>query len=330
MSRGAALTGALLTTLEAPHTWPLALAVFFLRGGLLLVVLPILVLPSPVGLGNLLAPTLIGVVFRGLSIELAIVAGLVALTVLAWLVVGGLAAATLEAEASVLVAGDDDPMEASGPRPENHPVAGARQRRIAARIVSARFIAHAPTAVALVWGARRLVEVAYRELTSPFDVATPIVLRVLRGAPEAVAAIVLLWMSGEIVGALAARRIALGGLTVRAALRDAIAAIARRPLVVLVEFWLPTVALVVVLLPSTIAASAAWQLVRAALRSEGNAFGATLAVILFVTLWLLGLLLIAVVVAWRSAVWSVAHGRVGAQNDGPAAPEPGHAGIGSG
>ena len=58
MTRGAALTRALLATLATPVTWPLALAAFLLRGGILVFTLPILVLPTPVGLGNVLAPTI--------------------------------------------------------------------------------------------------------------------------------------------------------------------------------------------------------------------------------------------------------------------------------
>jgi len=307
VSRGAALTGALLATLETPPTWPLALAVFFLRGGLILVVLPIVVLPSPVGLGNLLAPTLITVVFVGVSAELAVVVGLALVAILAWIVFGGLAAATLEAEAARMVARDDDLADTARPLPDGDPTAEARQGRIATRILAARIVAHLPTGVALVWGAARLVAVAYRELTSPFDVSSPIALRVLRGAPEAIAAIVLLWMAGEIVGGLAARRIALAGRGMAEALRDGVWAFARRPLAVLVEFWLPTAGLVLVMLPSTVAANAAWQLVRAALRSQGDPFGATFAVILFVSLWLIGLALLAVIAAWRAAVWSVAY-----------------------
>lgn len=318
MSRGAALTGALLATLETPSTWPLALAVFFLRGGLLLVVLPILVLPSPVGLGNVLAPTLMAVVFSGVSTELAILIGLVVLGILAWFVVGGLAAATLEAEAARLVAREDVLVEASRPFPIDHPAIDARQRRTATRILAVRAIAHLPTVLALAWGAVRLVTIAYRELTSPFDVATPIVLRVVRGAPEAIAAIVLVWMAGEIVGALAARRIALGDAGVGTALRDGVVAFVRRPLTVLVDFWLPMAGLILVLLPSTVAATGAWQLVRAALRSQADPFGATFSVILFVTLWLVGLLLIAVAVAWRSAVWSVSYrGQTGPRGGAP-------------
>jgi hypothetical protein len=317
VNRGAALTGALLTTLETPPTWPLALAVFLLRGGLLLVVLPIVVLPSPVGLGNLLAPTLMTVVFQGVSPELAILVGVVALAVLGWIVVGGLAAATLEAEAARMVVRDADLDEVARYFPDDHPRAEARRRRTATRILAARAIAHLPTVVGLLWGATRLVTVAYRELTSPFDVTSPIVLRVVRGAPEAIVAIVALWMAGEIVGGLAARRITLGGVGIGPALRDAATATIRRPLAILVEFWVPTAGLVLILLPSTIAAAAAWQLVRAALRSQADPFGATFAVILFVTLWLLGLVLIAVTAAWRSAVWSIAHRRLWPPGPGP-------------
>src|SRR6185312_15190099 len=56
VNRRAALGGALLVTLTTPATWPLALAAFLLRGGFLLVTIPIVVLPTPVGLGNVLAP----------------------------------------------------------------------------------------------------------------------------------------------------------------------------------------------------------------------------------------------------------------------------------
>ena len=79
MSRGAALSGALLVTLASPATWPLALAVFLLRGGLLVVALPILVLPTPVGLGNLLAPTLTAFVFGGISLQLVVMVGTIVL-----------------------------------------------------------------------------------------------------------------------------------------------------------------------------------------------------------------------------------------------------------
>jgi hypothetical protein len=307
VSQGAALTGALLTTLATPATWPIALAVFLLRGGLFLVLLPIVVLPSPVGLGNVLAPALIAVVLQGPPVELVVLLGLVLVAVLAWFVVGGLAAATLEIESTRLVARGDDPLGVTEPTDSVDATDDAPRRRAAARILVARAAAHVPTVVAFVWGSVRLIDVAYRELTSPFDVATPILLRVIRGGPDAVVAIAVFWAVGEIVGGLAARAITFDGTGVIGALRGALATVVRRPLLVTTDFVVPLAALVLVLLPSTIAASAAWGLVRGALRSRGDPFSATLAVLLFVTLWLVGLLLIAVTVAWRSAVWSVAY-----------------------
>jgi hypothetical protein len=301
MSRGAALTGALLATLATPATWPLALAGFLLRGGLLLVILPVVVLPTPVGLGNLLAPTLMTVVLGGISAEVAVLVGSVVLAIVAWIGVGGLIAATLEAEAARIVGHDED---LAGFRPADG-IAGPR-RGIAARILVARVVAHGLTGATLVWGAVRLVALTYRELTSPFDVATPIALRVLRAAPEVFVLIVVAWAFGEIVGGIAARRIALDGAGVGRALRDAATTVARHPLSVLLGFWVPAATLAGVVIPSIVAGSTAWGIVRVAMRSSSDTLVTTVSVVLFVAIWMLGLVLIAVTCAWRAAVWSVA------------------------
>ncbi|MDO8483336.1 MAG: hypothetical protein Q7S35_00135 [Candidatus Limnocylindrales bacterium] len=305
MSRGAALAGALLATLATPATWPLALAAFLVRGGLLVVVLPIVVLPSPVGLGNLLAPTLMTVVFRGMSVGVVVIVGLVVLAIVAWIVVGGQVAAILEAEAARIMARDDEGPGA--PRRESGPSSAPRARRVASRILLARVLAHVPTGFALIWGSARLGAVAYRELTSPFDVTSPIALRVLGGAPEVIAVIVVVWMLGEILGGIAARRIAIGGAGVPGALRDAFMTVVRHPLAVFIGFWVPTAALILVVVPSALAATAAWRIVRVAMRPPTDPFWATLAVLLLVALWIVGLVLIAVTAAWRAAVWSVGH-----------------------
>lgn len=308
MSRRAALASALLTTLATPAIWPMALAGFLLRGGLLIVVLPIVVLPSPVAIGNVLAPTVMTVVFRGISDGVAILVGLLVLAIVGWVILGGLLAAMLEAEAALIVVGEDEPSDHVGEG--GHAAAGDLDRAIATRILAARLVAHVPTGVVATLGSARLVTLAYRELTSPIDVATPIALRVIRAAPEVVVAIVVAWMVGEILGGLAARRIAIDGAGTGRALRAAASDAIRHPLAVLLDFWVPVVALVLVAIPSAVAASATWGLVRLAMRSPGEAAVATLAVILFIALWLIGLVLIAVTVAWRAAVWSVAHGEL--------------------
>ena len=307
MSRGAALTGALLVTLASPATWPLALAAFLVRGGLLVVALPIVVLPTPVGLGNILAPILTSVVFGGVSAGFVILVATIVLAGLAWVVAGGLLAAILEAEAARIVAAHED-FAAGSVLGGLAPRVSRRRRAEAGRIFTARLLAHLPLGVALAWGSTRLVAVTYRELTNPFDVATPIVWRVLRASPEVVLAIVLTWMLGQTVAAIAARRIALRGGGAFRALGEALSAVLRRPFTVLADFGLPTLALAMAIVPSAVAAASAADVVRAAMSSPADPAGLFFAVVLFVLLWIVGLALIAVICAWRAAVWTVDFG----------------------
>ncbi len=164
----------------------------------------------------------------------------------------------------------------------------------------------------LVWGAVRLVAVTYRELTNPVDVATPLVWRVLLASPDVVAAIVLTWMLGQALGAVAARRVVLarGGTGTRQAVRDALGTLAGRPLAVLADFWLPTLALGLALAPSAVAAASASDVVREAMSTPDDPVRLSLAVVLFVSLWVVGLVLTGVVCAWRAAVWTVGFGEV--------------------
>lgn len=318
MSRGAALTGALLVTLASPVTWPLALAAFLLRGGLLVVALPILVLPTPVGLGNLLAPTLTAFVFGGISLQLVVLVAAVVLATMAWAIAGGILAATLEAEAARIVAdheqvvpsaGAPDEGVAVGELPEPHPAGVARPRQAeAARVFVVRVVAHAPFGVALAWGAARLVAVTYRELTNPGDVATPLVWRVLLASPDVVAAVVATWTVGQALGAVAARHVVLARDGIVRALREASGTLLRRPLTVLADFWLPTLALTVAIAPSALAAAPAGDVVREAMNTPNDPIELALAVVLFVSLWIVGLVLTGVVCAWRAAVWTVGFG----------------------
>lgn len=318
MNRGAALEGALLVTMASPATWALALASFLLRGGLVLVALPILVLPTPVGLGNVLAPTLTAFVFGGATPALVAVAATIVLAVVLVVVAGGLLAAILEAEAARIVAAHEEIAPEGGIRrhqlavdelSEALTVRVARRRRAeAARIFVARLLALLPFGVAAVWGTARLIAVTYRELTNPGDVGTPIVWRVLLASPEVVIAIGLTWGLGEVLGGLAARRVVLGRAEVGPALAGAAMTLVRRPLAVLADFLLPTLALLLVLAPSTVAAGPAGDLVREAMNASGDPSELFLAVLLFVSLWIVGLALIGVVCAWRAAVWTVAYG----------------------
>ncbi len=248
---GGVLGQALLVTLVSPATWIMALAVFMIRGGIVLVALPILVLPTPVGLGNVLSPTLSSIAFGTFPIEFLVVTAAIMLGTLVWLLVGGWIAAGLEAEGARVVARDED-VTPPPTAPRQAPTGDAGL--VATQILIARLVAYLPLALALMIGFARLVFVTYRELTSPFDVDTPIVLRVLLASPEVVAALVVTWMFGEVVGGIAARRITLAGSGVARRSVTSFVVMVRHPLSALVRFLVPTVVLMLVVAPSVLAA----------------------------------------------------------------------------
>jgi hypothetical protein len=300
MSRGAALIGALLVTLATPSSWPLALGSFLLRGGIVLVALPIVVLPSPVGLANALGPTVTAVALGTVTTQMMATGGAVIIVALAASFCAAWLAAALEAEAVRIVVLDED-VAALRPRP-----ARPTGRWVAARILVARLVAHLPLAVVLAWGSVRFVSVTYRELTNPFDVATPIALRVLGATPEVVAAVIVTWLIGEIVGAMAARRIVLNGDGIGGALVGAIGTGLRHPATILVRFLVPTLVLAVVLVASSLAAATAWGAAADVLESPADPIGPALAILALVLLWTVGLFLLSVLCAWRAAVWTIA------------------------
>jgi hypothetical protein len=299
VNRGAALTGALLVTIATPATWPLALAAFLLRGGFLLVTIPIVVLPTPVGLGNVLAPWITPLALGSITPAFVAVSAGAVIVVLGWLVIGGWAAAALEAEGARIVA-----RVSSDDRPS--PGATTGSARIAVRIMAARILAYVPLMLALGWASVRVVWTAYLELTNPSDASVSIGVRIIRSSPDVLVVLVLAWMAGEMVGAVAARRITLDREGISVATRRGIRGCLRRPLATLARFWLPTLALVVVLVPSTVAAASAWTGVGTVLGDGSDAIRVLIAVLLFVAIWIVGLVLTAVVCAWRAAVWTMA------------------------
>ena len=107
MTVGATLVASLLAVLERPATWPLALLGFLVRGGFVLVLAPIIVLPTAIGVANLVAPVLTSALLSGLTPTVLVLVAAVGATGMLWLLGGGLLAATAEAEGVRLVATDD-------------------------------------------------------------------------------------------------------------------------------------------------------------------------------------------------------------------------------
>jgi len=251
-----------------------------------------------VGLANVVTPTITTMAFTGLSDGVVALVATSLVIVVLWLVGGGLIAAAAEAEAVVTIADDEELADAALDRTP------PRRARWARRILVARSLAALPLLLALAAGAVRLVSVAYRELTVPSETVTPVVVRIVRGAPEALVAIVVAWMLAEIVGALAARRIVLADDGAIRATAFGIRRLVRHPVRSLAAFVVPLLALGAVVTPTAAATSAAWDAVRASFASGSSPIVAAALVALLVVLWSGGLVLVGLVAAWRSAVWT--------------------------
>ncbi|MFP5342039.1 MAG: hypothetical protein ACLGIJ_03800 [Candidatus Limnocylindria bacterium] len=322
MNPGATLVASLLSVLERPATWVLALAGFLIRGGLLLVLAPIIVLPSAIGLANILAPTLSSALLGGLTptvLVLVVAAGGIGL---AWIVGGGLIAAALEAESVRIVAGGE-----AGPLPR-------RGRDVAWRILGVRLLAAVPLAITLGWAATRVVAATYREFTVPIDTTVPLIVRVARAVPDALAAIALTWLLAEVLGALAARRIVLADAGIVRALGGSLGYLVRHPVRVLVAGAVPLLALALVVVPSAAAASSAWTAIRITLADGLPPLLTLVAILVLVAVWAGQLVLLGLVAAWRSATWTVevagTFGGVAAAEDGGWSPSPESGTLGDG
>jgi hypothetical protein len=291
VSLGATLSASLLAVLARPSTWPLGLLGFLVRGGWLLVVAPIVVVPTPVGLANIVAPLLEDVAFGRRTTELVAIVGVVIVAALVWLIGGGLIAAVAEAEGVRRIA------EEEGLAVGEHAVAW--------RIVGARLLAQVPLAIASTWAAVRIVALAYRELTVPSDVTVPIAWRIVAGAPEAFVALLLAWLFAEVVGAIAARAVVLAPSGVREAVRFALGRVRRRPVRMLSLGLATSAALVIVLGTTSLAAGATWNALGVELAIGDSSPSTTLLLLLFVGLFAGGLVLIGLTCAWRNAVWTV-------------------------
>lgn len=320
-TRGVTLAS-LLAALGRPSWWLLALAGFLVRGGLLLFVLAVVSLPSPLVIANILeplvAPIALGQIDGGTLTVIALCVGFVG----TWLIVGSLIGAATEI---ALIRDARDAMLEEGLAVGASPPPG---RSLLGRMIAARLLAHLPTAVALVIGAIWIVNIAYVELTSPFEVETPLILRVIIGAAAPIAAIVVAWLLGEIVGGLAARRIVLQGQSLLRSLRGAVADVVRRPLASLVPTLGTTLVLAIDLAALLAATAFVWsQLRERVLDRLINGPMLTLSLLAFGATWIGSLALTGLIDAWRSAAMTFEAERAVVAGTVQSGPDPDHGGT---
>lgn len=301
------MQAALVVTLTHPEWWAMALAAFLVRGGILIVILPLISLPTPASLITTFAAPLEALILGSPSVEGVVVGTLAVSSVLAALALLGMAGSWFEL-ALVREAATDDELDLGWvPR---HVSPGAA--------LGLRLVAHLPTLVMLAYALARLAFATRDELLSPGDPSVALTARVLLRAPDAVAFVVVAWLAGETVGGLAARRRA-AGAGIRASLVGAVRqAFDRRGLPTLL---LTTAVLVALVIPFAIAVSRAWENVIGALSQDLAPFQTGAGLVLLVSSWVLGLALLAAALAWRATAWTVLASPA-LPSDAEAAPEP--------
>jgi hypothetical protein len=300
----------LLLTLGHPEWWTMALAAFLVRGGILVIALPVLALPSLAALSAVVAPLLSGVALGDTSIPpIELFAGAAAL-VSAVVFVTGLVGAWLD------IALFRAASEALGG-------AAATGRASLREALNARLTPHAITILALGFTVFRLVTAGYEELTSPTTSPAPLAVRIVGHAPEAVAALVLAWLVAEAVGGVALRRYVADGppRTAGSAVVAGIRGFVRPAgLATLVATDVVVLGLGGVL---WLATSTTWIRLADRLADGATALDLGVALLAFIVAWLAGLLLLAVALAWRSVSWTAESIRIARPLSAPApVPEP--------
>ena len=298
----AAVRAATVLVFEQPATWPVGLAGFLARGGIVLFVIPIVPLPSPVGLANIVGPT--AATPSGPSPEAAGVLAGAAAALVAWLVFGGAVGALADAFlANAYLA------SAFGPAtPEDAGMRRPFRLGLVGRPLAVRLAALLPVGLALAIAARPIVESTYRQLISPYDLAVPLVGRVVREVAPAIGLVVAVWLLAEIVAGLAVRSIVLRNDAPAVALGHAIGHLLRRPASCLATAAIGMAGLALAIGPPLVAASAVWSNLQELLAhtvAYGGDLGPILLLGLFlVAIWAGGLVLCGVATAWRGLLWT--------------------------
>jgi hypothetical protein len=172
--------------------WAICLFGFLVRGGLLVILLPVLAVPSPVGLSIIVGPDIVDA--TGVSARvLGLVAGgliILAVTVLVALVAA--AAADLAAFRQV-------------GRAEGWLAPASRPWRTLGGLAVVEAVALVPAVVALAVASGRVIAVGTQEVIFPSRLDVPFVVRVVAGSADALIVVAALLALADLANAVASR-----------------------------------------------------------------------------------------------------------------------------
>ncbi len=293
------MVAALVVTLVRPATWVVALAGLLAGGGLLLAAGPILVLPTPTGLQNLLGAPVSTLVFGDPSGEfVTLVAGAV---VAGSLLLGGglLAGSWAERRGLDLVLGA---AADEGFLPAMPDLGGAPG---SLSVAAVRLLSLLPPLVAGAIAWPTLYAVTYNELILPDDLATPLPIRVIGRIAPLLAFVLVTWLLSDAAAAVGVRRLVLDRRSVPAAWVLGWAGLLRRPHRVVATAVVGVIVTAVAAGPALAAAVLGWARVREVLAVGRDPVVMALAVAIWVAIWLGALVMAGVGAAFRTAAWTL-------------------------
>jgi hypothetical protein len=297
-----AMAGASVAALARPRLWVFALVAFLARGGLVVLAIPMLVLPTFVGISNTVGPT--SVTAAGPTSRLvAMVAAWVGIALVA-IVTGTIAAAAAEVALHRAAA---TPREGSGAvhgTLDDAPTTLRPTRVMVRRLASVRLLLLVPVAVALAAAVPAWVQVGYQELVLPSNLGVPFPVRVIAGAPIGGVLVVATWLVAEVLGGIAARRIVLDGSSTVGSLWGAVRDVARAPASAALTTALAIGGTLLVSVPVVVMVGAAWDHARVALVDGWDPAGVLVATFALVAAWAGCLVVAGIAAAWRSALWT--------------------------
>jgi hypothetical protein len=292
--------------LRRPSLWPIALVGFLARGGFVLLLVPILPIPTAVGIANSLGPT--AVTAAGLPPATITLLMTLGIATVAWFVLGGIVGAV--ADIVLVEVAEGEGTEARAPSSRSG------TRALVIRLVGIRVVSLIPLAIAITLTARPIFDALYRQLTAPSQVVEPLLVRIVMDAAGSFVVVGVGWFIGELIGGIAVRLAILGDLSLGRAVIGAVIHIVRRPLTTAATAVLGSAGLLLTLGPSLIATGFTWDrlhgLVRLAqpieqglqVKADATDLSFVVVSLVIVATWLATLVFASVGSAWRSLLWS--------------------------
>jgi len=288
-----------------------ALSGFLIRGGVVVLAVPSVILPSLLGLASVFSVNALGIDGQPTQWLIAVIAWL-SLAAGLWLIVAGLVGSVVDWWLIRAVA-SSDPAAVGRPQGVPDPV-------LLLDMAAIRIGCLLPLGAALWAASSPIYDAVYGELTSPTNLSDPIALRVAARAATPLGLVIVAWLAGETVSTIAVRRLVLGGGFL-GALQGTVGQLILRPASTLLTMATTTVVSVAGVACAAVITGLAFGFVLDAARLP-QPLAATVSIAGFnasrdlrplvflgsvvglAFAWVLALAIVGVTSAWRSAAWT--------------------------